>query len=1265
MHFMKTSMLLSTLKGAGLLILLSRLFQGGPALAADGCGFAFVPQGTFSAGTLPQAVAVGDFNGDNHPDLVVANQLSGNVSVLLGNGNGTFQTAVHHGAGVGPVAVAVADLDGDNAADLIVANSQTDNVSVLLGNGNGTFQAVTNFPAGTGPSSVTVHDLNGDGQLDLAVANRASGEVSVLLGNGDGTFQSPVSYLAGIDPVSVVAADFNNDSRADLAVANAALFDVPPNISVLLGKQPNGTFQNAVDYEAGVSPRAVAAGDFNGDGRPDLVVANYGQTAGSTTTNSSVPVLLGAGDGTFSNAVHYLAGAGPLALAVADFNSDTNLDLVVANNRSNSLSVLPGNGNGTFQTAQHFNAGSRPRSVAVADFNTDGKPDLAVVNENGVLVLLNSCAELAVSMVDSPDPVGAGNNVNYTLTVTNAGPDPVADARLTDSLPAGLTFISATSSQGSCTNNNGTIQCELGLMTSAAQATVTIIAATTVVGPVTNTATMSSLTTAELNPSNNTATAITTVLPQLSIAATDPNASETGPDPGEFTVSRTGGTNGALTINYTVAGTASNGVDYAMLGGTVTIPDGAAAATLTVSPVDESAVEPVETVNLTLSPSPGYVINPAAGNATVSILDKDDHLLAINNAVVREGDAGTRSATFTVSLSHPHTQPVSVNFSTANGTAIAGADYVATNGIVNFPPGTTNRSIEVTVLGDLLNEADEGFFVNLSDPANGVITDGQGTGTIDNDDPVPSLSINDVMLKEGYSGSTNVALTVNLSAVSGQTVTVNFASANETATAGSDYVATNGTLTFPPGTTAQSFAVAVNGDSLGEFNETFLLNLSGAVNAAVSDGQGVVTIVNSEPALFINDAAVTEGDTATTNAVFTVSLSFAPLETVTVSFATASGTASADSDYAPTNGVVTFAAGTTNQAIAVEVVGDLLDEADETIFLNLSNPTNATLGGGQGVGTIVNDDPLPEISLNNSAVKEGDAGNTNAEFTVSLSAASGRSVSVSYATADSTATAGSDYVSIGGLVTFVPGATNQSVSVTVIGDLSPEVDETFFVNLSSPSNAVLGVSQGIGTISNDDLSLAIGINDVAVVEGNSGTTSVVFTVTLSSSSTLPVTVNYATADDTARWQDGDYERINNGQLLFDPGTTNRTISVTVNGDTSVETNETFFVNLSSPVNATLAKSQGVGTILNDEFDNDVSPPEITLSQLVGDDVLVSFTTAANRNYRLEHTEDFAGAPWTIAVNNIPGTGSVVTAVDVGGAGLPSRFYRVVLVTDPP
>jgi hypothetical protein len=141
---------------------------------------------------------------------------------------------------------------------------------------------------------------------------------------------------------------------------------------------------------------------------------------------------------------------------------------------------------------------------------------------------------------------------------------------------------------------------------------------------VNNTATVFSLTTTELNPTNNTATAVTTVRPELSIAATDPNASESGPDPGEFTVSRRGGTNGALTVNYTVAGTASNGVDYAMLGGTVTIPHGAAAATLTVSPVDESAVEPVETVNLTLSPSSGYVImvptTPRSVSSTVATI---------------------------------------------------------------------------------------------------------------------------------------------------------------------------------------------------------------------------------------------------------------------------------------------------------------------------------------------------------------------------------------------------------------------------------------------------------------------------------------------------------------------------------------------------------------------------------------------------------------------------------------------------------------------
>ncbi|MGD0506355.1 MAG: VCBS repeat-containing protein [Terriglobales bacterium] len=227
----------------------------------------FLEKSAPAAGTSPQSVAVGDFNGDGKPDLVVANAT--NVGVLLGNGDGTFQAAVYYGAGSGPRAVAVGDFNGDGKLDLVVGNVTSGNVSVLLGKGDGTFQPALNSAADNAPYSVVVGDFNGDGKLDVAVANYNSGDVSVLLGKGDGTFQPVVNYAVGSIPSSVVVGDFNGDGKLDLAVTN--VFD--NTVSVLLGNG-DGTFQAPVNFDTGAYPWWVAVGDFNGDGKPDLAAAN-------------------------------------------------------------------------------------------------------------------------------------------------------------------------------------------------------------------------------------------------------------------------------------------------------------------------------------------------------------------------------------------------------------------------------------------------------------------------------------------------------------------------------------------------------------------------------------------------------------------------------------------------------------------------------------------------------------------------------------------------------------------------------------------------------------------------------------------------------------------------------------------------------------------------------------------------------------------------------------------------------------------------------
>jgi glucose/arabinose dehydrogenase len=231
----------------------------------------------------------------------------------------------------------------------------------------------------------------------------------------------------------------------------------------------------------------------------------------------------------------------------------------------------------------------------------------------------------------------------------------------------------------------------------------------------------------------------------------------------------------------------------------------------------------------------------------------------------------------------------------------------------------------------------------------------------------------------------------------------------------------------------------------------------------------VYRIVSGGPtALSVSDVTVTETDGGAVNAVFTVSLSAAVAQTVTIQFATADGTAVAGADYGAASGALTFPAGTTVRTVSVPVFGDLLDEADETFTLNLTNPVGATIADGQGVGTITDNDPLPFLLSGDCAVVEGNAGSTPCDLTVILTPASGRTVSVAYATADGTATSSLDYAAAGGTLTFPAGTTQQTVSVSVFGETGIEPDEHFFLNLTAPANAVLADAQGTGTILDDD-----------------------------------------------------------------------------------------------------------------------------------------------------------------------------------------------------
>lgn len=355
-----------------------------------------------------------------------------------------------------------------------------------------------------------------------------------------------------------------------------------------------------------------------------------------------------------------------------------------------------------------------------------------------------------------------------------------------------------------------------------------------------------------------------------------------------------------------------------------------------------------------------------------------------------------------------------------------------------------------------------------------------------------------------------------------------------------------------------------------------------ATNASIADNRatGTITDDDASPTMSIKDLVLYEGNSGQATATFTVSLSAASGYAVSVNYDTADNTALAGVDYAATSGTLILAAGTTSKTFTVAFYGDVLDEANETFFVNLSNGINASLVDNQALATIMDNDAAPSLKINDVAVIEGDAGVADATFTVTLSTASGQAVSVNFATANNTALAGSDYEAQYGTLIFAPGEKSKTVAIAVTGDMLDELNESYFVKLSAATNASIADSSGLGTITDNDTAPTLSINDVTILEGHSGLTTVTFTVTLSAISGQTVTVKYTTANNSAV-ASGDYTSTY-GTLTFAAGVISKTITVSIKGDVLNELDEFFFVNLSSPINATIADSQGLGTISDDD-----------------------------------------------------------------------------------
>ncbi len=589
---------------------------------------------------------------------------------------------------------------------------------------------------------------------------------------------------------------------------------------------------------------------------------------------------------------------------------------------------------------------------------------------------------------------------------------------------------------------------------------------------------------------------------------------------------------------------------------------------------------PVDT-SLLLETDPLTADNLNLGTAQLSVVGQP--AVSISDVSQLEGDTPGQNYVFTVSLSEASDQQVTVAYTTENGTATAGQDYLATSGTLTFDAGVVQRTVTVNVTGDLTNEADETFSVLLSGPVNAVLGTDTATGTIQNDDD-RAISIASVTQDEGNEQNSMV-FTLTLSKVAGEDVTVQFATQDGAATVGNnDYQATSGTATFIAGSTMAFVTVTINGDTTVENNEDFQVVLSNPVGAALATSSTATgTLLNDDGGtLSFSPASVTQPEGNTNNTmVFTVTLSATNDSPVTVAFSTADGTALAGSDYEATSGTLTFAGGSTeSQLVTVTILGDTVDESDESFSLVLSSPENASIAQGTATGNITNDD-VHIITISPTTQAEGDVQNTML-FTVTLSQASSNDITVAYATQDGTATlANNDYTATSGTLTFIAGETMQVLTVVVNGDTTVEPNETFQVLLSNPVGGQFDSTSNVatGTITNDDIP-TLTITPPANTNEDANSGHYVLTATLSAAFDQDITVAWSTADGTAT-APGDYATTS-GTLSFAAGETTTTFTVNVVVDTVQEPDETFQINLTNPTNVEVPQPIYNATITNDD-----------------------------------------------------------------------------------
>jgi uncharacterized repeat protein (TIGR01451 family) len=882
--------------------------------------FPATPSSSIGVGNTPQGIVTGDFNADGRIDLAVANSGDNTVSILLGNGDGTFTPQTPIAVGVGPHWLVTGDFNEDGKADFAVANSGDNTVSILLGNGDGTFTLRSSPGAGASPFAIAAGDFNADGHLDLAVTNSGDNTVTILLGNGDGTFVTAAALAAGARPQVLVVGDFNEDGKLDIAVANES----DTSVSMLLGNG-NGTFQAQTKTSTAGSgfPIGLIAADFNGDSHLDVAAVNA----------TDVAILLGNGSGALTLNSNPGTGLNLISGVTGDYNGDGFFDIAVADQTLGQAFLLPGNGNGTFGTVVTYTTSAGTYSAATADFNGDGALDLAFTNGDAanVSIFLQS---LPVSL--TPTSLAFGNQAVGTssaarvITLSNNSGATVHISVINIS-EAALDFV-LSSTCGASVANAGTCTISVIFSPASVGARVATLSVTddatnspqTLALSGTGTVTSqtiskafgaasiplngsTSLTFTIANPSASlalTGVAFTDSLPVGLIVGTPPNVVTTCTG----TVTATAGGSSVSLSAGTLAVSSSCTISVDVLGTTAGVKNNSVTSTSTEAGTGNTS----NTSVIVVAPP---VISKAFGAASVPLNGSTSLSFTVNNA---------NSAIALSGIAFSDTLPAGLVIATPNGVtgACGGGTITATQGtnVVSLSGASMAASASCT------------FTINVTGISAGTQnnTTGNITSTEGGTGGTASASLKVIappMIAKAFNPAG-----IALNATTALTFTISNPPANTAALTG---VAFSDTL--PTGITVASSSASVCGGTLTT-SAPALIVLSGANVAISSQCQFSITVTGAAAGNFTNTTGSVTSTNGGTGNTATANLNVAAVPTIRKTFGAAN---------IPLNGSTSLSFTVTNPNGSSALTGvSFADTLPAGLLVSTPNGMTGVCGGG-------------------------------------------------------------------------------------------------------------------------------------------------------------------------------------------------------------------------------------------------------------------------------------------------------------------------------